>query len=277
MTFGPQVAICVGTTKAGTSWLYKCLEEHPVIAASNGKETNFFLQENVACKDFFSHFSRTKSERLFFESSPKYFSEENAAKNIKDCFPHAKIIIQLRNPVQRTESHIRHFINNGVYDHSTKLEQIKEETPEVIEHSMYEKYVPMYQELFKKENILIIDFDRINTEPQAVINDVCIFLNIETFTPSFLKVKYNTNTARSNPLYLKIRSIYIKFQRYKITKSLLNVLRKIGINSATLEKILSITSGQRARKKINVPKEKLERKLENSLDFYNNEVVERNN
>ena len=262
----PNIAICVGAAKSGTSWLYKCLEEHPHINAARGKETNFFLQANSSCQDFFEHFEAKKTAKWHLEASPLYFSNRTAARGIYRCFPDAKIIIILREPTSRTLSHMKHMVSIKRYQTDTPLEEAAHITPEIIEDSLYHKHVPTYQNLFTVDNVLLLQYERIATEPQVVLDEVCDFLNLDHFTPKFIRTKYNSSQARSHPWFLPIRSLYIKSRRYAITRQLVATLRRIGFDSGTLEKFLMFHP--KKQPPAAVLKNKRPTLLEPATDFY---------
>ena len=234
-----NVAICVGAKKAGTSWLYKCLEEHPEINPAWCKETNFFL-EDTACEKFIDFFHSPKEGNLYFEASPNYFTCELARKNIQACIPRAKIIIILRHPLNRTQSHINHLLNTKRIPKGYDIAKLCFDKYEVIDHSNYTKHVSEWINVFGSNQVLLLDYARIASAPQSVIDEVCDFLSISRFTPRFLETKYNTSKARSNRLYNLITRIYLRSRKIPITKQIVLRLRALGFDSGLVERILSI-------------------------------------
>ena len=261
----PGIAICVGAAKSGTSWLFKCLEEHPDISAATGKEINFFLKPSLVCDDFFSYFEEKEEIKWYFEGSTNYLHTEETTEKIHDCFPRAKIIILLRDPYSRARSHFGHMINNKKYPEEITLDKAEVITPEIITGSMYQIHVPRFERVFGNDNVLVLQYERIATEPQRIIDEVCAFLNIESITPKFLNIRYNTGKARTNPLYLKVRSWYIKSRRYAVTRALINLLRRIGFHSGVLERILSFHT---RKNNIQLSDEDLKIRLSEAKEFY---------
>lgn len=116
--------LIIGAAKSGTSALHKYLGEHPEIFMSEPKEPRFFLvwnnPEQMAINEKENHFvfnrynTIEKYQQLFVngrgcairgESSPQYLTYAHCAGKIKKLIPNAKIIVVLRNPVDRAFSH----------------------------------------------------------------------------------------------------------------------------------------------------------------------------
>jgi Sulfotransferase domain len=108
--------IIIGTQRGGTTSLYYYLTEHPGIARALMKEVHFFddnFQEglNWYRAQFPSSLQKYYAERirkehfLTGESSPYYLFYPPAPKRISAVVPNARLIVLLRNPVDRAYSH----------------------------------------------------------------------------------------------------------------------------------------------------------------------------
>ena len=124
--------LVIGAAKAGTTSVYEYLKQHPQIWMSPLKETNFFALEGETLnfrgpgdQDYINRFSITKIEdylNLFQgvsnqvaigEVSPLYLYSLKAPERIRHYTPDTKIIIILRNPVDRAYSSFLHLIRDG--------------------------------------------------------------------------------------------------------------------------------------------------------------------
>jgi hypothetical protein len=124
----PQIPsfIIVGTQKGGTSALHGLLKSHPGIAAAKKFEPHFFDRDKLILKyrrdltpenicKLRKHYAETvfptdsleESPRLSFEKSPAYVVVPGVPTLIHEVVPWAKIIVTLRNPVDRAFSHFR--------------------------------------------------------------------------------------------------------------------------------------------------------------------------
>src|SRR4051794_4060836 len=104
----------VGTPKAGTTSLYHYLEEHHDIYMAPIKETNFFSYHEIKSQGLFyneehisslnqyqEQFKSVKNEKAVGEASVSYLYYPSVPLKIKEFNPKAKIIIVLRNPIDR--------------------------------------------------------------------------------------------------------------------------------------------------------------------------------
>jgi len=104
----------VGVTKAGTTSLYTYLNAHPDFCGSVVKETQyfkpkFFKEENVDFDQYKKFFVNAGSEKYVFEASPIYINGgQRLASYLKAAFPGCRIVILLRDPVDRVRSFFNH-------------------------------------------------------------------------------------------------------------------------------------------------------------------------
>lgn len=103
--------LIVGAQKSGTTTLHEVLSRHPQILMPKGKEWPFFASpeaEKLGWEAYWqAAFQEPKGERLSGKASPQYLPDTAAAKAIHRAFPRARIIVALRDPVERTYSQYR--------------------------------------------------------------------------------------------------------------------------------------------------------------------------
>ena len=116
--------LIVGAQKCGTSTLAAHLSQHPRLLPPSTKEVHFFDQTYGRGLDWYkAHFRRvdaadrlsrrTGASCLTFEATPYYIFHPAIAERIAQCLPKAKIIIMLRDPVDRAYSHYQHEKSRG--------------------------------------------------------------------------------------------------------------------------------------------------------------------
>ncbi len=99
--------LIIGAQKAGTTALYEYLSQHGNINATEIKEMHFFncnKNFNKGIKYYHSLFPKIDNKNLFFDASPGYLHNQNACNRIYDYNKNMKIIVLLRNPVERAYS-----------------------------------------------------------------------------------------------------------------------------------------------------------------------------
>ena len=126
----PDFAI-IGAQKAGTTSLYNFITKHPAIAPASIKEVEYFsmrysLGESWYRSNFPMDLSRRRlakkinQEIITGEASPYYLFHPTAPNRMKDLLPDAKLIVILRNPVDRAYSHYHHAIRRRMHSIRTK-------------------------------------------------------------------------------------------------------------------------------------------------------------
>jgi len=117
--------IIIGAAKCGTSSLYNYLVEHPSIFRCIVKEPNYFSMYYDKGNDWYKScfpLSLTKysieniKKKKFItgEASTEYYWYPHAAKRARKIIPKAKIIVLLRNPIDRAYSHYNIDANEGL-------------------------------------------------------------------------------------------------------------------------------------------------------------------
>lgn len=185
----------VGVPRSGTTWISRCLDEHPQICFSRTKEFHFFMfdkryKRGLEClKEQFNH---CKPNTIKGEWSVDYLYSEDAAKRIKKDFPDAKILICLRDPVERAHNHFLFQKQNSNigYRHNFKDVVILDDKYKYLERGFYAKYIKKYLEFFPKENVHIMFFEDIKEKPLELMGSLYDFLGVDkNFIPSNLNKK----------------------------------------------------------------------------------------
>lgn len=107
---GEKTFFIIGEQKCGTTFLYDLMKAHPEVEApANGrKELHMFDHyhhiDECRLKRFIDGFRRTRSPHFVGEATPDYLADPTAARLISNLLPAAKIIILVREPVDRAHA-----------------------------------------------------------------------------------------------------------------------------------------------------------------------------
>jgi len=246
--------LIVGAPKAGTTSLYHYLSEHSQVFMSNPKEVNFFSREEIEAqglyyKDFQANnfedyeklFEDSKGEQAIGEASVSYLFYPNVPLKIKRLIPKCKIIIVLRDPVERAFSHYLMdkrlgFVNldfDEIVYKKKKHKFLDLYYQQYIELGLYFEQVLRYLTVFAENQVKIFLFDDIKNDLNKVIIDLCKFLGINFNFKFDLTKKYNTFSMPKNKLVLLFySSTYIR----KIFNAIIPVVIKDKITNAFFEK-----------------------------------------
>ena len=103
--------LIIGAQRCGTTSLWHYLKSHPDINVARKKEVHYF-DHRYFSKSFDWYMNWFKDLKgVTGEASPFYIFHPNCSSRIKSKFPDIKLIVLLRNPVDRAYSHYNHEIN----------------------------------------------------------------------------------------------------------------------------------------------------------------------
>ena len=185
-----------GFAKCGTTSLHEYLGQHPAICMSLPKEPHFFgqdAQHHLGPELHNSYFVGADDKtRYFGESSTAYCVWEPALESIAQLLDSPKLIVLLREPVERVVSHFKWMHRNRL-ETETLGDAIRQELdgtydiarhrgggyPWYIRHSRYSIFCPMMVEIFGPANVLFVKSEALARDPKAVFEKVCLFLGID--------------------------------------------------------------------------------------------------
>ena len=221
----------VGAPRCGTTSMAKYLSQHPDIFMAPG-EPHFFgsdiaFPDKVSSeKEYLNLFSNASNEQWRGEKSTWYLYSRVAAEEIKYYNRDARILIQIRNPVDMAYSLHRHLLYNSLYTRETipsfeqalnaqadRMKAFKKAfllgNKEFMEPFFYTQ-VPLYTEQIKRyvdcfgwDRIHVMAYDDLKAATLETYKKVLQFLNVDdSFQPAF-KV-YNRVKGQKSPLFLRI-------------------------------------------------------------------------
>jgi len=239
----------VGAAKSGTTSLYEYLKLHPEVYMAPIKETHYFstdidntkfrpnyarslnkdlskflesdMEEGIFhafVKDWNEYvqlFKKVKDEKAIGEVTNSYLYSDIAAKNIITKFPSAKVIMMLRNPVDRAFSHYLMDLRIGYEtdDFMTALKKDMARNPKgwgisnlYVEVGMYSEQVKRYLETFPESQRRIYFFDDFVKNPEATMKDLFRFLGVSEQTDIDFTKKYNPSFIPKNKIISKLNA-----------------------------------------------------------------------
>jgi hypothetical protein len=203
--------LIIGGEKCGTTSLYEYLIKHPDIMPAKGKEVAYFDYKFSNgfgwYKTFFPRFITkkfkeilSKNKILSGEATPRYLNHPNAPKRISNFLPNVKLIVLLRNPIDRAYSHYHMESANGREKLSFE-ESIEQENERInIEYEkmekdenyygrkyywyshreagIYIKHLKRWMKFFPKNQFLIIKSEDLFENTTDTYNKVLEFLGL---------------------------------------------------------------------------------------------------
>ena len=247
----------VGAPKAGTSSLYAYLKDIPGIFMSSIKEPNYFSVKKIPDKkpyepirdteSYLDLFTQSRDEEIVGEASTNYLYDPESAKLIHEKIPNARILISIRDPVERAWSHYMLLKHSG-WKHYPFSEQIKKELKNEIDFKkphirlkagLYSEDVKKYLDLFGKKQVKVIIFEEWIKNIKNTIEDILQFLDLNQ---SINDIKYKIYDPDAIPRGLiskmLIRSNALKKISNNITNnSFKSFSKKLLIKNQTEQKM----------------------------------------
>jgi Sulfotransferase domain len=238
--------LIIGVQKGGTTSLYRYLEDHPSIAGAFAKEVHFFDNHTRDHKYgkgmswYRSNFVYDTNRRLPWlanqpeiitgEGSPDYIFDVHAPKRIATHLPNAKIIVLLRDPVDRAYSHYLHNTRADWDPDREKLsfedaiaaepKRLDGEYEKIVQDESYFSYNYMHYSylkrglyadqlknlfrFFSREQILILKSEDFFSNPGLSFQQVLSFLQIPSWEPEKFQL-FNTRAEKSVGLNQKTK------------------------------------------------------------------------
>jgi hypothetical protein len=201
----------VGAPKSGTTSLSRYLGQHPDVLMADPKEPFHFgrdLQSKPTwhirdIERYLSLFETANSKRRIGEATVWYMYSKQAAHEICQFCPDAKIIMMLRNPVDTIYSLHSHYLSNGnedIRDFATavsldlyrsrgdRLPKAAHFPQGLIYREVvnYPHQIRRYLRYFSSQNILVIIFEDFAKHPEVTYQTCLSFLDVDPgFTPDF--------------------------------------------------------------------------------------------
>ncbi|MEG3932433.1 tetratricopeptide repeat protein [Microcoleus sp. T2B6] len=211
--------IIIGSQRCGTTSLYTYLAQHPRILTPIKKEMDFFSWHFDRGIDWYlAHFPPMPSGEEFVtgEASPSYFDCREAPERLYSLFPEAKLIVLLRNPVDRAISQFYRLtdlnwearsLDRVISDEVERLNQnpeyiIGEEPGNYLARGRYIEFIKNWRTFFPQEQLLILKSEDFYAGAATTVKQVLEFLDL----PEYQLSEYqNANPGSYQPVNESVR------------------------------------------------------------------------
>lgn len=191
--------------KCGTTTLHHFLRQHPDVFVPEIKEGNF-LKDRVITPDSLLEYEAGFETGYLAQGEicPGYI---DLPELIAEHYPDTKIVIMVRDPVERMISHMRHNWRNHDNQHvatmswPSLIERIRSQTsPEhahdVIRLGMYRNRLTPFLERFSQ--VRVVATESLTTDFEQTYIDLCRFINVHPFLPNGV-LRYHTSDQMKRP------------------------------------------------------------------------------
>ena len=219
----------VGAPKCATTTIHGFLDSCEGIFMSHPKELNYFSAASIrqqslyydediidSEKSYNEIFKSASESQILGESSVSYFYYDSVPAKIYEYNPASKIVIVLRNPIERAYSH--YLMDSRLGYCSKKLVEIVRNPnnnplhyQQYIKISQYTKQVTRYLKTFGSDNVHLIIQERFRNNPEKELQKLCQFLNISFPESSYNLISKNVFKLPRNSVVAGIyKNIYVR-------------------------------------------------------------------
>jgi hypothetical protein len=199
--------LVIGAPKAGTTALHAALAGHPGLFMSPVKEPKFFLsdgppptkggpgdaltyREHIWRRpDYEALFDAVPPGTLRGESTPLYLYDRAAMRRIRETLPGSRLIVVVRDPVERAHSNWTHLWSAGLEPVGDFVRACGEEERRIAASwasfwhytglGRYGEQLEYLFTLFPREQVLVLRYRRLVDEPAQTLDQICAFLGVK--------------------------------------------------------------------------------------------------
>lgn len=209
----------IAASRSGSTWLSTCLAEHPAIAFSSRKEVHFFDRDALYKRgeSYYHSFFSPTDQQITGEFTPGYFSRRVTAPRIYEYHPGMKLLVVLRDPVDRAYSEY-------LFNFARELETLPsfEEALEgprknrYIKRGEYARLLTPFLKRFPFEQFFFTRYDDIVVRPATVVKDVYAFLGVDSdYLPQALLQTINSSRGGSSVNYIPgLNKMIVRSKRF---------------------------------------------------------------
>ncbi len=224
--------LIIGAQKAGTTSLHQFLAEHPDVGRPATKEIHYFDHNAYRSLDWYrSHFPpRTRAAQVG-EATPYYLFHPCCPERVRAAIPDVKLIVLLRDPVERAHSHHNHEVALGYeqLDFASALarepERLAGEEARIradpryrsfahqhysyVARGMYAEQLERWYAHFPREQMFVLASETFFADPGSTLHAVQTWLGLASHTPPRLSpLNARTYDAMDSALRAQLRSAF---------------------------------------------------------------------
>lgn len=189
--------ILAGAQKSGTTALHYFLQKHPRIDMGDQQEMHFFDNDEIFShgpvdyESLHRHFGRPAKSTITGDCTPSYLYYAPAAERIRNYHPQIKLLVLLRNPVERAFAHwnMQRFKGREPLDF---FQAVKEEKTRIagapplearrfayVDRGFYAQQLERFFRFFPRHQMKIVKFEEFKDRPEKTLESIFAFLGLE--------------------------------------------------------------------------------------------------
>lgn len=179
----------IGAQKAGTTWLYTMLSQHPDISFPSGKELHYWNRQYPAkpYKEYLKQFTQAGHGQHEGEITPAYgHLPTEVIKEIFLIIPQIQLFFIMRNPIERAWSSALMALQRAemTFEEASDAWFIDHFNSQgSLQRGNYEQILLNWKSVFPENQLLVIYHEMVAESPEQLLDQCCEHLNIRCFSP----------------------------------------------------------------------------------------------
>lgn len=197
---GPTI-IGIGAQKCASTWVHAALGVHPQIGVSVPKEVDFFSYYFDRGYEWYeTHFAQATLRPVRFEASPSYLHDPRAPERVYDYNPEIKILLMLRDPIDRAYSNHLHEVIKGHIGPISFAHGLAN-NPAYIEQGLYATHLARWLSVFPRKQILVLFAEDVKVNPGVAAQQLYAFAGVDKdFSSQVLQERRNVSDRARFPI-----------------------------------------------------------------------------
>lgn len=230
--------VIIGAVKGATTWIHNQLRDNPAIYLP-APEPHFFSQDYHRGLDHYrSFFEHARPGQILGEKSADYLAHPLAAARLSNILPDARLVVQLRHPVDRAYSDYKMLYRRGTVTQGPEayLDGRPNDQPRFLEDGLYARHLRRWLDHFGAAQLQIILFEDVKLAPQETVAAVSAHIGApyhysttvgakprndssERFLPlpvrsALAPLKDAARPLRGTPIFETVRGLFAREIRY---------------------------------------------------------------
>ncbi len=204
--------IGLGAQKCASTWVHRILESHPDVVLPPEKEIDFFSYYFDRGYQWYERqlagAANARNPRLCAgEISPSYFHHPDAPTRVSEYSPRVKLLVTLRDPVERALSNHRHEVRMGHFTgEDLSFEAGLANNPMYLEQGFYGAHLSRWLAVFPPEQIYVALMEDIRAEPERIAGEIFRFLGVDdSFCSEAVSARFNVSFANRSNLLARLK------------------------------------------------------------------------
>ncbi len=196
-TVGPPDFVGIGVQKAGTSWWYELIADHPGVTARPDLHKERHTLSHVGLEPFgpaevarYHGWFPRRAGTITGEWTPDYLAYPWVAALLARSAPDARLLLILRDPVERFRSGLSFRLSQGALATEATV-------ADAVRQGFYARALRGYLRYFDRDRILVLQYEQCSLDPAGQLAATYRFLGLDDHhRPDALRTAVNASTNK---------------------------------------------------------------------------------